>query len=79
MVMMMLVIIMLKISEEEADYDVDDDVADYDVGGDVADTDDSPSEEEAHDNDDVFLLPRRVNQKCDLMMMMFFCQEEFDV
>ena len=46
MVMMMLVIIMLKISEEEADYDVDDDVADYDVGGDVADTDDSPSEEE---------------------------------
>ena len=49
MVMMMLVIIMLKIFEKEADYDVDDDVADYDVGGDVADTDDSPSEEEAHD------------------------------
>ena len=78
MVMMMLVIIMLKISEEEADY-VDGGVGDYDVDGDVADTDDSPSEEEAHDNDDVFLLPRRVNQKCDLMMMMFFCQEEFDV
>ena len=68
MVMMMLVIIMLKISEEEADY-VDGGVGDYDVDGDVADTgdgdgdvgdtDDTPSEKEAHDNDDDFLLPRK--------------------